>query len=108
MDRRDFIKLGVTLGVSQALSLKASAQAFDSVKPQNISHGKYRRSLYSHWKRNAPSPEMLIFGAPRRQVCNVKREKTSTPLQPLVLMNSPQVIESSRSLASKILKGCVA
>ena len=87
-----------------AAGLLSDKQGGRSVKPQNISHGKYRRSLYSHWKRNAPSPEMLIFGAPRRQVCNVKREKTSTPLQPLVLMNSPQVIESSRSLASKILK----
>jgi hypothetical protein len=71
-----------------------------SVKPYDPQGSFYRRSLYTHWKRNDPSPEMLIFGAPRRQVCNVKREKTSTPLQPLVLMNSPQVVESCRNLAA--------
>jgi hypothetical protein len=71
-----------------------------SVKPYDPQGEFYRRSLYTQWKRNDPSPEMLIFGAPRRQVCNVKREKTSTPLQPLVLMNSPQVVESCRNLAA--------
>ncbi|WDE98815.1 DUF1553 domain-containing protein [Lentisphaera profundi] len=75
-----------------------------SAKPYNPQNNKYRRSLYTQWRRSEPSPEMLIFGAPRRQICSVKREKTSTPLQPLVLMNSPQVIESARSLASQVLK----
>ena len=71
-----------------------------SVNPYTPQDSSYRRSLYTNWKRNDPSPEMLIFGAPRRQICNVKREKTSTPLQPLVLMNSPQVVESCRNLAA--------
>jgi hypothetical protein len=70
-----------------------------SVNPNKPDKNQYRRSLYTSWKRNAPSPEMLIFGAPRRQICSVKREKTSTPLQPLVLMNSPQFVESSRHIA---------
>jgi len=74
-----------------------------SVNPNRPKNNQYRRSLYTNWKRNAPSPEMLIFGAPRRQVCSVKREKTSTPLQPLVLMNSPQFVESSRHIAKNIM-----
>ncbi|MCH2208245.1 MAG: DUF1553 domain-containing protein [Lentisphaerales bacterium] len=74
-----------------------------SAQPYNPSRNKYRRSLYTHWKRNDPSAEMLIFGAARRQICSVKREKTSTPLQPLVLMNSPQMVEGSRALAVKVL-----
>ena len=75
-----------------------------SVQSKNLYKNKYRRSLYTHWKRNDPSPEMLIFGTPRRQVCSVKREKTSTPLQPLVLMNSPLVTESAKSVALNLLK----
>ena len=55
------------------------------------------------WKRNNPNPEMLIFGASRRQVCSVKREKSSSPLQPLVLMNSPLMVSSSQALATKIV-----
>jgi hypothetical protein len=74
-----------------------------SVNPYNPKGNLYRRSLYTNWKRNAPSPEMLIFGAPRRQVCSVKREKTSTPLQPLVLMNSPQIVESCQNMAGLIM-----
>ena len=62
-----------------------------------------RRGVYVHWKRSQPAPEMLIFGTPRRLVCSVKREKTSTPLQPLVLMNSPQFVKASRSLAQKVM-----
>jgi hypothetical protein len=74
-----------------------------SVNPYSPRGNRYRRSLYTNWKRNSPSPEMLIFGAPRRQVCSVKREKTSTPLQPLVLMNSPQVVESCQNMAGLIM-----
>ena len=75
-----------------------------SVKATAPIQNKYRRSLYVHWKRNDPFAEMLLVGTPRRQVCSVKREKTSTPLQPLVLMNSPQFVESSRALAAKVLE----
>ena len=74
-----------------------------SVQAQNLWRNKYRRSVYTYWKRNDPNPEMLIFGTPRRQICSVKREKTSTPLQPLVLMNSPLVSESAKSTAVNIL-----
>ena len=59
-----------------------------------------RRSLYVSLKRNNPSPELLIFGSPRRQVCSVKREKTSTPLQPLVLLNSPLYVKNARLVAA--------
>jgi len=74
-----------------------------SVPAHQVWKNKYRRSLYTSWKRNSPNPEMLIFGTPRRQVCSVKREKTSTPLQPLVLMNSPLVSESAKSTAFNLL-----
>ena len=53
-----------------------------SVQANNLWRNKYRRSVYTYWKRNDPNPEMLIFGTPRRQICSVKREKTSTPLNP--------------------------
>ena len=74
-----------------------------SVPAHQIWKNKYRRSLYTYWKRNDPNPEMLIFGTPRRQICSVKREKTSTPLQALVLMNSPLVSESAKSTAFNLL-----
>ena len=59
----------------------------------------YRRSLYSYWKRTIPPPTMLTFDASERAVCTVKRQETSTPLQALILLNSPLYLEASRKLA---------
>lgn len=61
----------------------------------------YRRSLYTYWKRTVPPPNMLLFDAPTRDLCMVKRENTSTPLQSLVLMNDPQFLEASKALAHR-------
>ncbi len=64
----------------------------------------YRRSLYTVWKRSAPPPMMLSFDASERHFCITKRQKTSTPLQALVVMNDPQFVEASRVLAQQALK----
>ena len=64
----------------------------------------YRRSLYTIWKRSSPPPMMLNFDAAERHFCVTKRQKTSTPLQALVVMNDPQFVEASRVLAQKMLK----
>lgn len=64
----------------------------------------YRRSMYTIWKRTAPPPMMLNFDASERHFCIVKRQKTSTPLQALVVMNDPQFVEASRVLAQRMLK----
>ena len=63
----------------------------------------YRKSLYTFWKRTVPPPSMMTFDASSRDICTVKRQETNTPLQALVLLNDPQVIEASRALALKAL-----
>lgn len=63
--------------------------------------GLYRRSIYTFWKRNMPAPSMLIFDASSRAECQVRRQRSSTPLQALVLLNDPQAIEGCRALAER-------
>ncbi|MGC4039151.1 MAG: DUF1549 domain-containing protein [Chitinophagaceae bacterium] len=64
----------------------------------------YRRSLYTFWRRTNPPPSMNTFDAPLRASCVVQRQKTSTPLQALVLLNDPQFIEASRVLFYHAIK----
>jgi len=63
----------------------------------------YRRSMYTYWKRTGPAPVMMTLDASKRDVCVVKREKTSTPLQALVLLNDPQLVEAARILGQKMV-----
>ena len=62
----------------------------------------FRRSLYTFWKRTVPPPSMMIFDAPTRDFCVAVRQKTSTPLQALALMNDPQYLMAAEYLSKKI------
>lgn len=70
---------------------------------QSVGKSLYRRSLYSVWKRTAPLPNMLAFDSTTREVCTVKRSRTNTPLQALVLLNDVQFIEAARVMAEQLI-----
>ncbi len=70
-----------------------------AVDPNN----QFRRSLYTFWKRNAPTPSMLTFDASLRSECQVRRQRSNTPLQALVLLNDPETLAACRMLAARTL-----
>ena len=65
--------------------------------------GLWRRSLYNYWKRTSPPPSMMIFNAAKRDVCVVRRQRTTSPLQALALWNDPQQVEAGRVLAQRVM-----
>src|SRR5262249_3619738 len=64
---------------------------------------RYRRGLYTIWRRSAPYPSFVAFDAPDRASCIVKRPRTNTPLQALTLLNDPVYVEAALALAKRIV-----
>jgi hypothetical protein len=84
------------LGVSAAFGSGIDWQA-------SAGEDRYRRALYTMWRRSNPYPSMSTFDAPNREVCTVRRVRTNTPLQALVTLNDPVYIEASQALARKVV-----
>ena len=64
----------------------------------------YRRSIYTFWKRTVTHPTMIVFDAPDREFCIVRRSTTNTPLQALVTLNDSAYIEMARHFAYRLQK----
>jgi hypothetical protein len=69
----------------------------------NTDEDRYRRGLYTFWRRTAPYPSFLAFDAPTREFCAVRRPRTNTPLQALTTMNDPAFVEAAQALARRIV-----
>jgi hypothetical protein len=72
--------------------------------PTSKGEDRYRRGLYTFWRRTAPPPSMTTFDAPSRESCTMRRIPTNTPLQAFVTMNDPAFVECSQALARRLAR----
>ncbi len=107
----------VPLAVSGLLSTKMDGPSVFPSQPAGIwnmpyssdkwttSEGedRYRRSIYTFWRRTSPYPSFMTFDATSREFCTARRVRTNTPLQALTLLNDPASFEAARALAARII-----
>lgn len=72
--------------------------------PASKGENRYRRGLYTFWRRTVPYPSMATFDAPSREICTMRRTPTNTPLQALVTLNDPAYVEMAQALGRRIAR----
>ncbi len=80
-------------------------QNYNSSFKWNVSPGedRYRRGMYTYFKRTAPHPNLLTFDCPDSNVTNVERTRSNTPLAALITLNNETFSEAAQALARRIL-----
>jgi hypothetical protein len=98
-------KLDSTLGGPSVMPPQPEGiwqQAYSASKWKDAMGGdRFRRGLYTYWKRTSPYPGFIMFDAPTRDVCSARRLTTNTPLQALVTLNSEVYTELAEALAER-------
>src|SRR5205807_2742279 len=72
--------------------------------PTSKGEDRYRRGLYTFWRRTVPYPSMATFDAPSRENCTLRRLPTNTPLQAFVTLNDPAYVEMAQALGRRIIR----
>ena len=72
--------------------------------PTSKGEDRYRRGIYTFWRRTMPYPSMATFDAPSRESCTMRRLPTNTPLQAFVTMNDPVFVECAQALGRRIVR----
>ncbi len=108
----------VALEVSGLLSPKIGGPSVFPYQPEGIwtqiysgdkweiskGEDKYRRGLYTFWRRTSPYPAFMSFDAPSRELICARRLRSNTPLQALTTLNDPSFVEAAEALARRMMK----
>ena len=79
--------------------------AYGGFKWENATgEDRYRRGMYTFWKRTVPYPSMLVFDSPNGDFSCARRVRSNTPLQALTTLNDTVFVEAAQALAMRIWK----
>ncbi len=87
------------VGYYRHLNFPKRAYAWDQGAKQ------YRRGVYVHWQRQFLHPMLKATDAPSREECTAQRPRSNTPLEALVMLNDPSMVEAAIGLATRVIDG---
>ena len=64
---------------------------------------RYRRGMYTFFKRTAPHPNLVAFDCPDSNVTCVERRSSNTPLQALTTLNNEVFVEAAQAFSKRVL-----
>jgi mono/diheme cytochrome c family protein len=72
--------------------------------PESTGQDRYRRGLYTFWKRALPFPTLLAFDAPTAEFACPRRVRSNTPLQALTTLNEKTFVEAAQAMGLRVMK----
>jgi hypothetical protein len=72
--------------------------------PESKGEDRYRRGLYTFWKRSLPFPSLAAFDAPTSENSCPRRVRSNTPLQALTTLNEKTFVEAGQAMALRVMK----
>ncbi len=65
---------------------------------------RFRRGMYTFFKRTAPHPNLTTFDCPDANTTCVERRTSNTPLQALTMLNNDIYLEAAQAMARRALQ----
>jgi hypothetical protein len=72
--------------------------------PENTGDDRYRRGMYTFWKRSLPFPSLIAFDAPTSENSCPRRVRSNTPLQALTTLNEKTFVEAAQAMGMRVWK----
>ncbi len=72
--------------------------------PETTGEDRYRRGMYTFWKRALPFPSMVAFDTPTAEFSCTRRVRSNTPLQALTTLNEKTFVEAGQAMGMRVYK----
>jgi hypothetical protein len=72
--------------------------------PESAGGDRYRRGMYTFWKRALPFPALVAFDAPTAESSCTRRVRSTTPLQALTTLNERTFVEAAQAMGLRVYK----